>query len=277
MCPKPLKMNPTKIIAGVLFVVSIGLFYYLFSSINETIEFKESISTTEKQIIDKLSVIREAEKVYLEQHGRYTSSWDTLINFIENGTVPITVRTEIIIPLSYGVDSIQVKIDTIGKVPAKEKIFKKSFSINAAENGTFLGFLVKEGDQVVKGTKSYRFKRESSERIDEYTFLESGTVNKIASFNEGDQVKKGENLINFWSYQLNPNVDIKTLNKVPGSDKEFDIFTGIVDRNGVKVSVIEVKDPAPINPDRKESNEAKNRKPLRFGSKTDVNTAGNWE
>ena len=43
------------------------------------------------------------------------------------------------------------------------------------------------------------------------------------------------------------------------------------------VSVIEVKDPAPINPDRKASNEAKTRQPLGFGSRMDVGTAGNWE
>jgi len=43
------------------------------------------------------------------------------------------------------------------------------------------------------------------------------------------------------------------------------------------VSVIEVKDPAPINPERKASNEAKIRQPLFFGSRVDVNTTGNWE
>ena len=270
-------MNLTKIIAAVLFVISLGLFYYLYSSIDDTIKLQESIESTEAQIKDKLAVIREAEKLFLEQHGRYTSNWDSLINFIENGKVPITVRTETIIPLSYGVDSVKVDIDTIDIVPAKDKIFKKSYSVNATENGTFLGYMIKEGDYVVKGTKSYKFKRENSERIDEFTFLEKGTISSITKLNTGDQVKKGQNLINFWNYQHNPQVDIKTLSQLPGSDKKFDIFTAVIDRNGVKVSVIEVKDPAPINPDRKESNEAKNRKPLRFGSRTDVNTAGNWE
>ena len=45
----------------------------------------------------------------------------------------------------------------------------------------------------------------------------------------------------------------------------------------LKVDVIEVRDPNPINPIRKESNEQKARKPLRFGSRLDVSTAGNWE
>jgi biotin carboxyl carrier protein len=270
-------MNLTKIITVVLLIVSLGLFYYLYDSINDTIVFQKSIETTEKQIIEKLSVIREAEKVFLEQHGYYTSNWDSLINFIETGKVPITVRTETIKQLSYGVDEVTVTVDTIGFVPAKEKIFKKNSSVSVTENGTFLGFLVKEGDDVVKGTKSYKMKKEGADRVNELTFLDQGTVSSLAKINVGDAVKKGTNLINFWSYQLNPKIDIKTLSKVPGTDKNFEIFTAKIDRSGVKVSVIEVKDPAPINPDRKESNEAKNRKPLRFGSRTDVNTAGNWE
>lgn len=271
-------MNLTKIITAVLLIVSLSLFFYLFRSVNQTIEFQESIQSTEKQVIDKLSVIREAEKVFLEQNGRYTSNWDSLINFIETGEVPITVRTETIKQLSYGVDEITVKVDTLGFIPAKEKIFKKTYSVNAPENGTFMGFSVKEGDFVVKGTKSYKLKKENSDKLDEFSFLDQGTVNSLAKINVGDAVKKGQTLINFWSYQLNPEVDIKTLGKLPGSpDKSFDIFVAKIDRNGVKVSVIEVKDPAPINPERKESNEAKNRKPLRFGSRTDVNTAGNWE
>jgi biotin carboxyl carrier protein len=270
-------MNLTKIFTIILFVVSLGLGYYLYSNINETIEFRESITSTESQIINKLAVIREAEKVFLEQHGRYTANWDSLINFIENGKVPITVRTETITSLSYGEEKVDVKIDTIGELPAKDKIFKKSFSISAADNGTFMGFAVKQGDTVVKGTKSYRLKKTNNDKVDEFTFLEAGTVETVADVKEGDQVSKGQSLINFWSYQLNPNVDIKNLHIVPGSGKTFDIFTAQIDRNGVKVSVIEVKDPAPINPERRESNEAKNRKPLRFGSRTDVNTSGNWE
>lgn len=270
-------MNLTKIITSVLLIVSVGLFYYLYRSVNDTIEFQESIQSTEKQVIDKLLVIREAEKVFLEQNGRYTSNWDSLINFIENGVVPITVRTETIKQLSYGVDEVTVTIDTIGTLPAKDKIFKKTYLVNAADNGTFMGFAVKAGDAVVRGTKSYKLKKAGSDRVDEFTFLEQGTVSSIADIKVGQEVKKGQNLINFWSYMLNPNVDIKNLGQVPGTDKMFDIFTDKIDRNGVKVYVIEVKDPAPINPERKESNEAKNRKPLRFGSRNDVNTAGNWE
>ena len=43
------------------------------------------------------------------------------------------------------------------------------------------------------------------------------------------------------------------------------------------IDVIEVRDTDPVDPTRKEDNDGRNRKPLRFGSRTDVTTSGNWE
>ncbi len=64
---------------------------------------------------------------------------------------------------------------------------------------------------------------------------------------------------------------------VPDSDKQFKIWADKINKSGVMVDVIEVIDPDPVDPTRLEDNEIKNRKPLRFGSRTDVTTAGNWE
>ena len=64
---------------------------------------------------------------------------------------------------------------------------------------------------------------------------------------------------------------------VPDSDNQFKIWADKINKSGVMVDVIEVIDPAPVDPTRHEDNEIKNRKPLRFGSRTDVTTAGNWE
>jgi len=71
--------------------------------------------------------------------------------------------------------------------------------------------------------------------------------------------------------------DAKSLPLVPDSDKKFLIWADKIDKSGVMIDVIEVVDPDPADPTRREDNEIKNRKPLRFGSRTDVTTAGNWE
>lgn len=275
---KKTKVSTIVIFTVVLFSLSGGLAGYLRGSIKETIDFKNSIATIEGKTIEKLKVIREAEKVYLEQHGRYTSSWDTLINFIENGIVPVTMRTEKVIPLSYGADSIYVRIDTIDQIPARERIFKKTYLVNSAADGTFMGFYDNTVDKdVIRGAKSYRLKRDNSERIEEFTFLENGKISSLADVQPGDKITRGQNLITFWEYQFDPKLDIKTLHISPGSNKQFEIFTNRINRNNIWINVIHVMDPDPVNPERSINNEAKNRQPLQFGSKTDVNTGGNWE
>ena len=71
--------------------------------------------------------------------------------------------------------------------------------------------------------------------------------------------------------------EVDRLPYVPDSDKKFLIWADKINKSGVMVDVIEVIDPDPVDPTRNEDNEIKNRKPLRFGSRTDVTTAGNWE
>ena len=269
-------MNLTRILSIVLFLVSIGLAYVLYNNINSTIEFKDYVESTEQKITDKLAIIREAEKAYLERYGNYTSNWDSLISFIQNGQVPITVRTEKITQLAYGVEEVEVKIDTVGFRAAKDRIFKKNFALNATADGTFGGYFVKEGDYVVKGSNAYRLRLPSG-KTEIYRFTNEGTILNLADLKPGSEIRRGQGIADLWDYQLNPNVDLNTLSVVPGSDKTFEIFVGKIKRGQSLVSVIEVKDPAPINPERKETNEALNRKPLGFGSRVDVGTSGNWE
>ncbi len=269
-------MNLTRILSIVLFVFSIALAGYLYFNINSSIVFKEHVAATENKIKEKLAIIREAEKAYLERHGRYTADWDSLIHFINNGRVPITVRKEIITQLDYGEEKVDVIIDTVGFMSAKDRIFKKNFQLTATANGTFGGFMVNEGDYVVKRSNAYRMKPENGE-MDVYRVNDSGTITELSDIKPGDPVKRGQILATLWEYHLNPDVDINSLAQVPGSDKKFDMYVGKVKKGNVEVSVIEVKDPSPINPDRNERNEARNRQPLGFGSRIDVTTSGNWE
>ena len=62
-----------------------------------------------------------------------------------------------------------------------------------------------------------------------------------------------------------------TIGQVPLQDGlEFELYTA--ERKGQYM--IEVKDPAPVNPKRQEGGKLK---PLRFGSKAAASTKGNWE
>ncbi len=269
-------MNLTKILTVVLLGASLVLGYYLYSGVQDVIDTRAIIESTESNIIERLKLIREAENVYQEQRGKYTSSWDTLANFIETGRVPIIQRREEIKQKAYGGEEVILHTDTLGFIPAKERIFKKNYTLNAADNGIFVGFKVSVGDEVIKNQKAFTIR--VGDRKNEPPFQEKGVITNLADIKEGQPVTKGTILISYSDYVFNKNTDLSRLGEVPGNPGlMFDIFVQKIDRNGVMVDVIEVKDPKPINPARKESNEQKTRKPLRFGSRTDVATAGNWE
>lgn len=75
-----------------------------------------------------------------------------------------------------------------------------------------------------------------------------------------------------------PNFDLATLPLIPGTDgARFEMWADKIEKAGVMVDVVEVRDTKPVDPARKESNEITNRKPLRFGSRTNITTSGNWE
>ncbi|GAB4244700.1 MAG: hypothetical protein Tsb0034_22990 [Ekhidna sp.] len=76
-----------------------------------------------------------------------------------------------------------------------------------------------------------------------------------------------------------PNFDLATLPYVPGVQPptKFDIWADKILKAGLLVNAIEVKNPRPVDPTRDEDSEYNTRKPLRFGSRTSVTTAGNWE
>jgi len=74
------------------------------------------------------------------------------------------------------------------------------------------------------------------------------------------------------------NFNSKLLPNVPGFENiKFKMWSGKIEKGGVMVNVVEVRNPKPVNPNRRESNEANIHKPLRFGSRISVTTAGNWE
>ncbi len=77
-----------------------------------------------------------------------------------------------------------------------------------------------------------------------------------------------------------PKLHIPTLRKVPHPEpekvnKDFDIFAGKIERG---LSVFEVKDPDPINPDRiAKADGTMKKQPLSIGHRTKSSLKGSWE
>jgi len=269
-------MNTTKILSIVFLIASLGIAFYLGNSIKSSIDEREMISSREQAVIEKLQFIREAQIVYQEVKGNYTSDWDKLINFIKYDSFPIIERKERVVTLSYGADSSIVSFDTLGIIPAKERIFKKTYNVNSSNNGIFQSFAYSTGDDVDQGNNAYTL--EQNGRMVTHKFKNSGTITTQTDLSKGDEVLKGDLLMSLEEYKFDPNINIDKIAYVPGyDDVKFEVYAAEIDKNGVLADVIEVNNPKPFDPARDEDNDAKNKKPLRFGSKTDVTTSGNWE
>ena len=109
-------MDKLKIYTYSTLIIAIALAFYLVSSIKYSIDEEARIDKAESLIIDNLKVIRDAQVTYQSVTGSYTSSWDSLINFVENGEIFIIQRREETVLLDYGAEETTLYLDTLGSI-----------------------------------------------------------------------------------------------------------------------------------------------------------------
>ena len=193
-------MTLTKILTFVFLLIAGVIAYYLFARVKFSLDEEQRIARVEAQVIEKLKFIRDAEIMYRDSNGQFTSDWSKLKGFIDTGTIYITQRREITELLEYGKEETTVEVDTLGSVPVEDSLYS---------NPDYKKF------------------------------------------------------------------DLDNISQVPVTDAQFELFADKIERNNTQVSVFEVKDPEPVNPERRSENSV--RGPLRVGSRTEVTTSGNWE
>lgn len=104
------------------------------------------------------------------------------------------------------------------------------------------------------------------------TLLEYGKEETTVSYDTLGSVPVMDSLFNERKY---PNFELENLHVVPGSGgKQFEFFADKIERSNREISVFEIRDPDPINPERRKNNK---ERALRVGSRTDTSTSGNWE
>src|SRR5690606_20709385 len=75
------------VIQILLIVAAIVLAYFIYAGIQKPIEFEKAREERYNATIDKLKDIRKAQLAYKDVYGRFTGSWDTLLNFIKYDSV----------------------------------------------------------------------------------------------------------------------------------------------------------------------------------------------
>ena len=134
-----------------LLVVIVGLAYMVVESIMEPVRFNKEKDKREQVVIRKLEDIRAGELAFRRLNGKYTASWDTLIDFLKNNeffvvkevadpndttytkTIRDTLGTISIIDSLYG-QRTNFKIDHLKYIPLPADVFaNEMFELEAGE------------------------------------------------------------------------------------------------------------------------------------------------
>lgn len=110
------------------------------------------------------------------------------------------------------------------------------------------------------------------QRTETTKLLEYGKEEITVTFDTLGSVSVMDSLFNERKY---PDFNLEAMATVPGSGgKQFEFFADKIERNSYQINVFEIRDPDPVNPERKINN---NEKALKVGSRTDASTEGNWK
>ncbi len=123
-----------------MFIIVI-LGYLIVESIMEPIRFNQEVERREQATINRLVDIREAQKAYKDIYRRYTSSFDTLIAFLDTGTFSV-VRAIGTVPEEWleelGRDRARERalnegiiVREVTKVPVQDSLFRPGYPIDS--------------------------------------------------------------------------------------------------------------------------------------------------
>ena len=82
---KTIKMKT--IIQILLAIVALVLVYFIYKGIQDPIEFEKVKDARYEKTIERLKDIRKAQLAFKDVNGRFTGSWDTLINFVKHDSL----------------------------------------------------------------------------------------------------------------------------------------------------------------------------------------------
>ncbi|MEM1135342.1 MAG: hypothetical protein AAGI07_05835 [Bacteroidota bacterium] len=184
-------------------------------------------------------------------------------------------------------DGIASKIRLAEAIAADEqRVITKLMLIRDAEKA----YLSKYGDYTSSFDTLIKFIKTDSLYITEKTEIITPRDRSDPLFYKGDSIRIEIDTIGiepvvgsvFGESYFNYNWDKLSIvsrfeNDPDNQDKKFEIFADEIEKSGVMIDVIEVVDKYPLDISRSDESEIPKRKFLRFGSRTEVTTSGNWE
>lgn len=117
------------IINIVLAIVAIFLGYLVYDSISQPVIFENTKKEREVKIVQRLKDIRSTQGLFKENYNRYTANFDSLIEFIKAGELPVVN----IIPDPNDTTFTKTINDTVGYIKVLDSLFgqRPNFDVEA--------------------------------------------------------------------------------------------------------------------------------------------------
>ena len=109
-----------------LVVVAIFLAYMVYHSISRPVIFENTKSERELKVVQNLKDIRSSQGLFKENYNRYTASFDTLIEFIRTGELPVVN----IVPDPNDTTFTKTINDTVGYIKVLDSLFSTRQNFN---------------------------------------------------------------------------------------------------------------------------------------------------
>ena len=83
------KTEMKTVIQIALIILAVVLTFLIYKSVERPIEFEKAKDGRYDATIERLKDIRKAQIAFRNVNGNFTGSWDTLINFVKNDSLPL--------------------------------------------------------------------------------------------------------------------------------------------------------------------------------------------
>lgn len=186
------------IINIVLALLAILFAYLVFNSIRQPVVFENTKKDREQKVVQNLKDIRSSQGLFKENYNKYTASFDTLIEFIRTGELPVVN----IIPDPNDTTFTKTINDTVGYIKVLDSLFgnRPNFNVELLRYIPFsepkqefeiqAGYIMRGGMKVpvfevkahynsyLKGLDSQRIRNEAKQREDlnKYPGLKVGSM-----------------------------------------------------------------------------------------------------
>ena len=118
-----------------LALIALLLVYLVYKSISEPVVFENIRKEREVEVVQRLKDIRTTQTIFKQTYNRYTGSFDTLIDFIKTGELPVVnIKAD-----PNDTTFTKTINDTVDYIPVIDSLFsgRENFSVDKLRNVPF--------------------------------------------------------------------------------------------------------------------------------------------